>query len=184
VGDQHAGPDLVEERRDGVGRDLGVERSGVRHHLPEILIQGLRVARELHTREELRPATQAKHVEPALIVRGGADNAGHRASRGAAAPWLIDQVDREAATQEQRLEAFAAVRRGLPGLAELPEAVPHHERQPSRVRRHLVEDPGVVAMQGLALGTWPRRVVGARAADHGAAHREAALLLDHERRLR
>ena len=62
---------------------------------------------------------------------------------------LVDQVHAEAAAQEDVLEALASVRRGLPGLRELAEAVPEHERKFAGVRRDLIERVGVIAVQRL-----------------------------------
>src|SRR6476661_4178720 len=56
------------------------KRSRVRHHLPKVLVQRLRVARELHAGKERRPATQPEHVEPPLVIRRCADRGSDRAA--------------------------------------------------------------------------------------------------------
>jgi hypothetical protein len=48
---------------------------------------------------------------------------------------LVDEIDREAAAQEDVLEPFAPIQRRLPGLGRLPVAVPEDEREFSGARR-------------------------------------------------
>jgi len=71
------------------------------------------------------------------------------AARRAATPRLVDQVDREAAAQENVLEPLAPVRGGLPRPSGLPVAVPEDEWKFSGIDRHLIEDVSVVAVERL-----------------------------------
>ena len=59
---------------------------------------------------------------------------------------LVNQINRKPATEKDRLEAFSAIGRGLPGLRELPCAMQKHEWELPRIRGNLVEDVGVVAV--------------------------------------
>ena len=94
-----------------------------------------------------------KMLNQVCSSRAGASDAGSRAASGAAAPRLVDEVDAEAAAQEQRLEPFPAVGRRFPGLGRLTRAVPEDQGQLAGVRRHLVEDVGVIAVEGLPSGS-------------------------------
>jgi hypothetical protein len=91
---------------------------------------------------------------------------------------LIEQADRKAAAEEDVLEAFAAVGSSLPSLGELTEAAEKDEGELPGVDGDLVEDIGVVAVQGLAGGGGLFWVEGARGRDDLAPDGEAALLLD------
>ncbi|MNE50623.1 hypothetical protein D3C80_1452080 [compost metagenome] len=95
---------------------------------------------------------------------------------------MIHQIDGIPAAQEDVLETFSAVRRGLPGTARLKGSVEHDDRQRFRVLGHLIEDVGVIAVKSLALGGRSVVVVGSGRGRHRAANREAALLL-HDKRL-
>ena len=88
--------------------------------------------------------TIAVHRASALIVLASAATC-------AAASRLVNQVHPEPTAQEHVLIALASVRRGFPGLPELPETVPHHERQLAGVHRHLVEHARMVAVKRLAI---------------------------------
>src|SRR5206468_4459551 len=115
-------------------------------------VERLRVARELHARIEVRPGAEPEDAEPELLVGRGRDGDRLRAARRAAAPRLVDQVDGEAATQEDVLEPLAPVRGRLPSLGGLPMAVPENEWKFSGVDRDLVEDVSVIAVQRLPSG--------------------------------
>src|ERR1700751_738166 len=102
---------------------------------------------------------------------------------------LVDEVDREAAAQEDVLEPFAPVRRRLPSLGRLPVAVPEDEGKVSGVDRKLIENVGRVAVQSPSRGVCAGGVVrpllegveGAGGGDARPADSEAALLLNHQR---
>jgi len=100
----------------------------------------------------------------------------------AAAPWLVDHVDPEAAAQEDVLEALASVRRGFPCLGELSEAMPHDERKFASVGRDLIEHISVITVKGLPVrGLLLHGVVSAGVGDHGSADCKTALFLDDQR---
>src|SRR6266566_2246368 len=113
---EDSGADLVEQRRNGIGREIGVEGARVGNHLAKILVQGFRVMRELHPRKEVRPGAQAELVEPPLLVRRGTDCRSHGTSTRAASARLIQQVYGESAPQKDVLVALASIRGGFPGL--------------------------------------------------------------------
>src|SRR5690606_16288487 len=71
--------------------------------------------------------------------------------------------------QEDALKAFAAVPAVLP--RDGARAVPHQEIHGARIRRYLIFDDAVVAVQR-----------SRRLAEHGAADRKRALSLDHDHR--
>jgi hypothetical protein len=95
---------------------------------------------------------------------------------------LIDEIDREAAAQEDRLEAFAAVRRGFPTARRLVGAMQHHNRQRLGVLGDLIEGVQMNAMERLPFGGRDVVVVDPRSAQHGPADGEAAMRLDDQRR--
>ena len=176
------GSDLVEQRRDRIGDDLDIERSRVRRHRAEVLIERFGVLRELNAREVVRPQADPEHAEPELLIGRGRDRAFDHAAAGVAAAGLIDHVHAKPATQEDRLIALAPVRRGLPCLGELPGTVPQHERQLPRVHGDLVECVGMIAAKGLARGRGRLvRIECAGTLCHRPADREAALFLDDQR---
>ena len=100
VRDEHAGPDLVEQRGHRVRIHLGVIRARVRNHLPEELVERRGVARELHAWVECGPHAQPEDSEPELLVGRCRNGDGLRAAGRAAAAWLIEQVHRIAAAKE------------------------------------------------------------------------------------
>ena len=182
---RHENPrtDLVEQGGDRVGDDGHIERPGVGRHRAEVLIERLGVLCELHAGEVVRPQADAEHAEPQLLVRRRRDRALDHAAAGVAAPRLVDRVHAKAAPQKDGLIAFASIGCGLPRLRELPGAVPEHERQLPRIHRHLIERVGMIAAERLARGRHRLvRIEGAGALRHRAADREAALLLDRQRR--
>ena len=182
MGHEDPGPGLVEQRRDGVRHDFAIEGAGVGDHGAEVLVQRFRFARELHPGEEVGPDAQAELVEPPLLVGRGADVPGDGTAARAAATGLVEQVHREAPAQENVLKPLASIRRGFPGLRELPEAVPKHERQLAGVHRHLVERARMVTVKRLAVWTLLDGIERAGIPDHCAADGEAALLLNRQRR--
>src|SRR4051812_14549275 len=116
MGDENARPDLVEQCRNGLRIHLRVVGAGVRDHLPEELVERIRVARELDARIQVWPGAEPEDAEPELLV--GRSRYGDRlcAACGASAPRLVDQVDREVTAQKDVLEPLAPVWRGLPCL--------------------------------------------------------------------
>ena len=61
---------ILSNRADTPSDDnVHVERSGVRRHRAEVLVQGLGIARELDAVEVVRPDADAELVEPQLLVR-------------------------------------------------------------------------------------------------------------------
>src|SRR5436853_109381 len=99
MSDENPRPYLVEERRDGLYVHPRIVRAGVGCHLPEELVERLRVARELHAGVEVRPRPNAEDAEPELLVGRGRDVDGLRRASRAAPPRLVDEVDGEAAAQ-------------------------------------------------------------------------------------
>jgi hypothetical protein len=95
---------------------------------------------------------------------------------------LIDEIDREAAAQEDRLEAFAAVRRGFPTPRRLVGAMQHHNRQRPGVLGNLIEGVQMIGVERLSFGSRGVVVVGPASGPYGPADGEAALLLDNQRR--
>ena len=179
---QNPGSDPVEQGRDCIRDDLDVERTRVRRHRAEILVERFGLLRELHIRKVLRPQADAEHAEPELLIGRGGDRAFDHAAAGVAAAGLIDRVHAKPATQEDRLIALAPVRCGLPCLGELPGTVPQHERQLPRVHGDLVERIGMIAAKGLACGRGRLvRIECAGTLCHRPADREAALFLDDQR---
>ena len=83
-------------------------------HLPEELVERLWVARELYARIQVRPDPEPEDAEPELLIRRDRQVDRLRAARRTAASWLIDQIDRKAAAQEDVLETLAPIGRGLP----------------------------------------------------------------------
>jgi len=67
---------------------------------------------------------------------------------------LIDQIYRKAATKKDGLKTLSAIGSSLPGLGKLPCAVQKYEGQLPWIRRNLIEDVCVVAMQGLPIRRW------------------------------
>src|SRR5512141_2203622 len=123
MGHENPRPDLLEQRRDHVRVQGGIEGARIGSDLAEVLVQRLRVAGELHAWEKVRPDAKAERAEPVLLVRRGRDRSSQRAATRTAASRLVDHVNRETATQEDVLEALAPIRRGFPRLRELPNAV-------------------------------------------------------------
>ena len=113
-----------------------------------ILIERFGVLCELHAREVVWPQADPEHAEPQLLVGSRRDRALHHAAARVTAPRLIDDVDPEAAAQENVLVSLAAVRRGLPRFRELTRSVPKHQRRFPRVDRDLVERISVIAAEG------------------------------------
>jgi hypothetical protein len=128
VREQDAGSDPAEERCHAVRHDVHVEGAGVRRHGAEVLVQRFRGTVELHAVEVVRPDTDPELAEPKLLVGRRGDRGLDRAASRVAPPRLVDEIGGEIAAQEDVLEAFAAIRCGLPGLRELPGAMPHHDR--------------------------------------------------------
>ena len=87
---------------------------------------------------------------------------------GTADVRAVPDVHRVAASQEDALEAFAAVPAIQPRCRR--GAVPHHEVDAARAHRNLVVDVAVIAVERLCVGV----------AENLATHREGALLLDRE----
>src|SRR5512140_160536 len=114
MGHENPRPDLLEQRRDHVRVQGGIEGARIGCDLAEILIQRLRVAGELHAWEKVRPDAKAERAEPVLLVMRGRDRASQRAATRTAASRLVDHVNRKAAAQKDGLKALAPVRRGFP----------------------------------------------------------------------
>jgi hypothetical protein len=127
--DQHARANAVEQSDDGIRGDLEIERPRAGRHLPKILIERFGIAGKLNTRIVVGPDADAKSVEPALVVRRGADRRGLCGAPGATAAWLIDQIDAVLAAQKDVLKPFAPIWCGFPGLGKLADAMPEHQRQ-------------------------------------------------------
>ncbi len=152
MGEKNAGTDFLEQLCHRIRHDLHIERPCVRRHRAEVLVQRFRIAGELHAVEIVRPGADAKLVEPELLVRCRLHCCLGHAPPGAAPARLVDEIGGEASTQEDVLEAFAAIGSRLPGLGELSGIVPHHDRVLTRVCRHLIEGKGMIAVIGLACG--------------------------------
>jgi hypothetical protein len=110
-------------------------------------------SRELHALIEVGPSAKPKDAKPELLVGRSCNGDRLRAARRPASLGLVDQVDREAAAQEDVLESLTPVGGGLPCLAGLPVAVPEDERKVSSIYRDLIEDVRMIAVQRL-----PRRI--------------------------
>src|SRR6266496_5342852 len=181
MGNENRWPDLVKERGNCVRDHLRIEGARVGRHLPEVLVQGPRVARELHSREIVGPDTDAENVEPGLLIGRRRYRHWLGAAPRIATPRLVDDVNREAAAQEDVLEALPPVRRGFPRLRELSGTVPEHERKFAGLHRDLIEHIGVIAMKRLPVGHLLfHGVVSTGAGDHGSTGRKTALLADDQ----
>jgi len=71
VGDEDTRADLVKQCGCRVRIQLDVYGPGVRSHLAEVLFQHFRLLSKLYTRKEFGPDTEAKRVEPFLLVGHG-----------------------------------------------------------------------------------------------------------------
>ena len=149
MGDEDARTNLAEQGGDRIRVHLRIDRPHVRGHLAEVLVEGLRIARELHAWEEVGPDAEPEGGKPVLLVRRRWYRPINRASPRPATARLVHEIDPEAAPQEDRLIALTAVRRRLPRLRKLADAVPHDQGQAPGPHRHLVEDIGVIAVQCL-----------------------------------
>ena len=165
-----------------------VDRPHVRCHLAEVLVEGFRIARELHAGKKVRPNAESESPEPVLLIRCRSYRAVNRAPSRSTATRLVHEVDPEAAPQEDRLIALTAVRCCFPRLRKLADAVPHDHRQTAGVRRNLVEDVRVITVEGLPRGGRRRSrrglycgIEGPRARHHCPADGETALLRNRER---
>ena len=135
------------------------------------LSQVFNVDGELHALEPIRVrGAEAPRREVLLIAAdAGLVRRLPAAPVGAADARAVPEIHREAAPHEDALEAFAAVPAVLPG--DGARAVPHQKVHGARVRRDLIVDDAVIAMQRLRSGV----------AEHGATDGERALPLDDER---
>jgi hypothetical protein len=125
VGEQDRRADLLKQRRHGVRDHAGIVGAGVGHDRAEELLQGLRTALKLDLVEVVRPLAEPELVEEELIVGHRLEGRRDAAVAGASPARLVSQIDREAAAQEQGLEALASVRGGLPATGGLESAVQH-----------------------------------------------------------
>jgi hypothetical protein len=113
VGEQDCRTGLCEQRGHGLRDHAGIIRASVGRDRAEELIQRLWLAIELDIVEVVGPLADPELVEEKLIKRCGLDRRRYRAIACSAATRLIDEMDREAAAQEDGLETFAAVRSGF-----------------------------------------------------------------------
>lgn len=90
MSDEHGRACLVEQGGVGIRIDIEVYRSDSRRHLPEILVQGFRVAAELHAFEIVGPDAYAEAVEPDFFVKCRGDGNSFRSSSGIAPPGLVN----------------------------------------------------------------------------------------------
>ncbi|MNF82364.1 hypothetical protein D3C84_646680 [compost metagenome] len=181
VGEQDGRTTLVHHSRHGIGDDVDIKGPCVGCHLAEILVQHRLILRELDVFEIIRPDAKTELIEPQLLIRLGGHCPLHHAATRAASAGLIDQIGRKPPAQEQGLETFPAIRRGLPGTGRLTSAVEHDDRIRVRVGRDLIEDAGVIPMVGLTGRLqWLLGVKLAGGGDDGAPRGKAALLLNNQ----
>src|SRR6218665_2649494 len=129
MAEEDTGADSVEQRRHRIGNDAGVVGPGIGRDRAEELVQRFRLAVELDVVEEVRPFAEPELIEKELIIGCGFDRRGDGAVAGTSATRLIDEIDWEAAAQEEGLEALAPVRRRLPAPRGLVGAVQHDDRK-------------------------------------------------------
>ena len=152
VGNQNAAADFIEQRAHAAGNRGGIGGTGVGGDGAEELLQRGLILRKRYTLVEVRVAADAELGKPELIVGGGFDFRTNCAAAGLSAARLVNQIHGVAFAQEDVLEAFAAVGRGLPSAHGAAVAVQEHQRQAAGAFGDLVEHGGVVAVQGLAAG--------------------------------
>src|SRR5437667_5597064 len=113
MGHENRRPDLLKKRGDRHGVQSGIEGAGVGCDLAEVLVQRLRLGRELHTWKEVRPDAKSECAEPVLLVGFWCNRHRQGASTGVSPARLVNQVNGEGATQEDVLEALSSIRRGF-----------------------------------------------------------------------
>jgi len=179
--DEDCGAGLLQNGGHGVGNDAVVKGGGIGCHLAQELIHGLIALSELGSPEDIGPDADAELSEPVLFVGLRLDGGRDGGASGVAAPRLIDEIDAKAAAQENVLEAFASVRRGLPCPHGLACAVEEDERVFSGVNRNLVKDARVIAVQGLPFGRGLHGIVLFLRGNNRAAGGEGSLPFDGNR---
>jgi hypothetical protein len=183
VGEQNTRANSGEQRRHGIGNHCCIVWTGVGRDRAEELVQRLRLSVELDAVKIARPIPDPELVEEELVKGRRLDCRSNGAIAGAAAPRLVDEIDWEASTQEERLEALASVGRRLPTPRRLECAMQHDDRQCLRVLRHLIEGVKMIAVETLSYSGGLVVVVSAGRSQHGAANGEAALPFENDGRL-
>ena len=200
MGHEHAATGFGEELAHAVCNHANVEAAGVRRHHAEELCLRRRVFGEGDAVVHVGVDADAELRVPELVIRCRAQFDGDGALSRLPASWLINEIDGVVFAQKEFVEARSAIRRGHPAARRLAVAVQEDKRRFFGVDRDLVEDAGVVAVQGHAAGghsgfmrvpecpaaalgnAFGNRGVAARRGFDGAANGKAALFGKGERR--
>ena len=178
MSNQNRRSDFFEKCRYCICIYININWSDVGHHLPEILVQCLRITGELNTFKIVGPDAYPKSTKPPLLIGCWCDNSFHSAAACISSSRLVDEINPETPSQKNGLIAFPSVGCCFKRLGKLTNSMPHNQRIFARLHGNLVKNISMISMKGLSRRGLIILIESSWIGNHSTANCKASLFLN------